>query len=182
MFNAWVVNVPLKRRDTARDPSDLIFYGNFQVRPRLFPASNLDVVSFLCIHWRTPKPNPLSFENISALLASEKLTGFKEQHPQIGHINTPSWSMTPSSCSKNQLFQGVRRRGCGTSEVGMDMIFISCAGILSHPEKAKGPEAFSPPALRILFKPISNTAQPIQPISEAARFLPASAVGQKFVC
>src|SRR5256885_4135459 len=29
MFNAWVVNVPLKRRDTARDPSDLIFYGDF---------------------------------------------------------------------------------------------------------------------------------------------------------
>src|SRR2546421_711028 len=39
------------------------------------------------------------------------------------------------------------------------------------PEKAKGPEAFSAPALRILFKPISNTAQPIQPVSEAARFL-----------
>ena len=29
IFHAWVVNVPLKRRDTARDALDLIFDGNF---------------------------------------------------------------------------------------------------------------------------------------------------------
>src|SRR5438046_756300 len=68
------------------------------------------------------------------LLGGQKLTCFKEQQPQIGHIISPSWSTTPSSCSKNQLFQGVWRRGCGTSEAAtkpMDMIFI-VAGILSH--------------------------------------------------
>ena len=84
MFNAWVVNVPLKRRDTARDPSDLIFYGNFQVRPRLFPAINLDVVLFLCIHSYTPKPNPLSFENISACWPPKNLLASKSSIRKLG--------------------------------------------------------------------------------------------------
>jgi hypothetical protein len=44
------------------------------------------------------------------------------------------------------------------------------------------PEGTAAPARKDLLKPLSNTAQPIQPISEAARFLPASAVGRKFVC
>jgi hypothetical protein len=48
--------------------------------------------------------------------------------------------MTPSSCSKNQLFQGAWRRGCGTSEADMkpmDMIFIRRD--FTTPEKRRWP-------------------------------------------
>src|SRR5207253_5856881 len=32
IFHAWMVYIPLKRRDTARDALDLISYGNFSSR------------------------------------------------------------------------------------------------------------------------------------------------------
>src|SRR5438874_1434728 len=79
-----------------------------------------------------------------------------------------------------------REQGRGKKSLGLSFMSASLvmapASDSTTPEKTKGPEAFSATALRILFKPISNSAQPIQPISEAARFLPASAVGQKSVC
>src|SRR6266849_1987100 len=83
----------------------------------------------------TQTKSPLHRKHLPLPKVWEKLTSFREQQRHIGQRTAPSWSITPSSYSKNQLFHRV---GCGTSEWSInsiDMIFMVCScgeGILSR--------------------------------------------------